>query len=550
MKKIKLTESQIKMIQEHEKSLGKKKVLKITKEHYDALFSTLNESSEVTNNFKKYGKDLGVKYESHPAEGSYKPQSEEENEKTHTSFNESISESIIDVISTEEFKDLLTNAIRDLHNNPSQKGLDPMWVKLGLNWGDFIKLLESFGIVTVSMIGGSKVIKLIKDNDLKPKLSELGSEMLKAIKGEAKKGLKYVGRHIWNMLAKTKRYDMKNNGAVIQDEGLTEWGDGGYPAGAEYDPNAPWNQNDDDYEYEEEPEYIKAEKIIFEPLYFVGSVQDDIMIFGHDSKLFIFGGAYYDNIEQLENYCDISNHEIDGECISNFVNDTYAKGGFKVGVGDGDINNYLRTNVLTVINDKVKEDILKYYGDDETLVNILNGVSENTTTASVGGAYVTPKIWANSKKDMKFAKDPMIKGGKILKEPLSEIDKVKLERFVVEMDMYIHATDKEHAIIEANKIAALINKKYDAHARPTNIMSKNFGSGKLAESIEERTGQVTFDDCVKLDNNKEAQNGGCSVGAVDNVVKVDETVLETVAKQTGKSISEVRDIILKHKTKK
>ena len=31
---------------------------------------------------------------------------------------------------------------------------------------------------------------------------------------------------------------------------------------------------------------------------------------------------------------------------------------------------------------------------------------------------------------------------------------------------------------------------------------------------------VDFDDCTKLNNNKEAQKGKCSVGAVDNVVKL------------------------------
>jgi hypothetical protein len=31
---------------------------------------------------------------------------------------------------------------------------------------------------------------------------------------------------------------------------------------------------------------------------------------------------------------------------------------------------------------------------------------------------------------------------------------------------------------------------------------------------------VEFDDCTKLNNNKKAQEGKCSVGAVDNVVKL------------------------------
>lgn len=63
---------------------------------------------------------------------------------------------------------------------------------------------------------------------------------------------------------------------------------------------------------------------------------------------------------------------------------------------------------------------------------------------------------------------------------------------------------------------------------------------------------VEFDDCTKYNNNKKAQNGGCSVGAVDNVVKTkssknsvisDASIYEEVAKATGKSIEEVKSII-------
>lgn len=517
MKKIKLTESQIKMIQEHEKSLGKKKVLKITKEHYDALFSTLNESSEVTNNFKKYGKDLGVKYESHPAEGSYKPQSEEENEKTHTSFNESISEDISSMLDLTTFTSEFISAIKQFISDPSQEGLSPFWLKIGVTWGDLKALLIYFGIMTTTVIGGNEVLVRVKSKE------------------KVLKGIRFLGRHLWNMLAKKKRYDMKNNGAIIQDEGLTEWGDGGYPAGAEYDSNAPFNQNDDE-----------VEPLENETPFDLITYNDSIAILKKykEPLFFIF------DIEGETKYWD-TNSDDD---ITNHINELYAS---------GDLMDYMEPLTLDGIAQIESKFQLNIYFKKklEKIKQILmdnGGVGENTTTASVGGAYVTPKIWANSKKDMKFAKDPMIKGGKILKQDVSEIEGVKYKRFVGEMDMYLNASSLEDAEKMGERIAKLLNRKFEtdkdgkfsgSYARFTNIKELNFGQRNIGESIEERTGQVTFDDCVKLDNNKEAQNGGCSVGAVDNVVKVDETVLETVAKQTGKSISEVRDIILKHKTK-
>lgn len=73
---------------------------------------------------------------------------------------------------------------------------------------------------------------------------------------------------------------------------------------------------------------------------------------------------------------------------------------------------------------------------------------------------------------------------------------------------------------------------------------------------------VEFDDCTKLNNNKKAQKGGCSTGAVDNVVKQRKTksnvnapslsenqIYETIAKKTGKTIEEVKRIIETKKNK-
>ncbi len=499
MSKIKLTESQIKMIQEYEKSLGKKKVLKITKEHYDALFSNINESSEVTKNFKKYGKDLGVKYESHPAEGSYIPQSEKENEKTHASFNESISEDISSILDLSSFTAEFIAAVKQFIADPSQEGLSPFWIKMGVTWGDLKGLMLYFGIMTTTVMGGNEVLVRVKAKD------------------KVLKGIKFLGRHLWNMMAKKKRYDMSNKGAVIQDEGLSER-DGDYPLGADNDPRAPWNQEDSDERVENETGYdlityndnIAILKRFKNKMFYLLNIDNEII--DDDDDL-------YRLMNHLDN-SDLLNSELqplDLDLINNIENSF-------------ELNSYFKGKL-----EKIKSILMSD-----------TGMEENTTTASVGGSYVTPKIWAKSKSDMKFGKDPMIKGGKMLNDPLVE-DKFSKTRYVVELDMYIFADNDKEAMVIGNQIEKIINKKFDASARVTNVVPKKFG--QIGENIDERTGQVSFDDCVKLDNNKVAQNGGCSVGAVDNVVKVDETVLESVAKQTGKTISEVREIILKHKTK-
>jgi hypothetical protein len=63
---------------------------------------------------------------------------------------------------------------------------------------------------------------------------------------------------------------------------------------------------------------------------------------------------------------------------------------------------------------------------------------------------------------------------------------------------------------------------------------------------------VEFDDCVRPGHNDVNIDGGCSVGAVDNVVKTkgsknsvisDSSIYEQVANETGKTVEEVKVII-------
>lgn len=68
-----------------------------------------------------------------------------------------------------------------------------------------------------------------------------------------------------------------------------------------------------------------------------------------------------------------------------------------------------------------------------------------------------------------------------------------------------------------------LNRKYDGNATIKSLIKNNYGemSGSIGEQVTDGlVATVEFDDCTKLNNNKEAQNGGCSVGAVDNVVKI------------------------------
>jgi hypothetical protein len=342
-KRIKLTETQVEMLRKHD-AIKPNKVIKISEEQYNRLFKPINEG---------------------------------------------ISEDVDTLISTAEFLTHFKELVKHIMTNPSQKGLDPFWVKLGVTWGDIITLFSSMGLITATGLGADAVIKLAPKKEFFLKLRNGGLKRL------------------YNILVE-KRYDMKNGGKVITKDEPT-------------------------------PDVVE------------------------------------------------------------------------------------------------------------------NDLAEETTTASVGGSYEQPAFLAKDKNNARFSKKPAFEKGKILKNNITELDKLSLSRFVVEMDMYVHASDEKQAYVEANNIARAINKKYDASARVTKLKEMAFGSTStesvVKEGLEDNLIGVEFDDCTKLNNNKEAQEGKCSQGAVDNVVKLKENLYLEVANKTGKTIEEVKTIIERNSNK-
>ena len=89
------------------------------------------------------------------------------------------------------------------------------------------------------------------------------------------------------------------------------------------------------------------------------------------------------------------------------------------------------------------------------------------------------------------------------------------------------------------------------------FLAKNKNNWAAAHKTQYPNGEmVHFNPCTKLNNNKVAQGGGCSQGSIDNVVTTNKTknsvisknsVYETIAKKTGKSISEIKKIITRKK---
>lgn len=120
-----------------------------------------------------------------------------------------------------------------------------------------------------------------------------------------------------------------------------------------------------------------------------------------------------------------------------------------------------------------------------------NGLCDNfklkSTNEMSSGAYDVP-FGGASKDGNKVKTEPMIKGGKVLTKEsfIKGLSKLKVKL-------------TEHQLNVIKKVYKVIISEND-------VLPNSDG------------GFVKIDDCTKLNNNKEAQNGGCSIGAVDNVV--------------------------------
>lgn len=513
MKKIRITNSQLKKIQESEKD--KIHTIKITESQLSRIKERIKAGElekNIDNNFKK-----------------------------EKALNESI-----------EFVDFgreVMQAINDIFNNPSQDGLSPFWVKLGVTKGELAQLIIGGGLVyTTTLLSGEVVYKI------------------------ARKGLINALKRLYNVII-GRRYDMYNKGKVINKD--LEENDGGYPAGAEFDSNAPWNKKEES-------------RTNYNLPYDLVTFADGWAIFEKDNKFYVADYNYklYNTYEEIL--------EMFGEMYSKIkTNGKWEEEDIFQGplINDEESIEFLETEILYLKKKGYDEKVISEF---ENVLERLKMANETTTTGSVGGSYETPFFLSKNPKKGRFFDEPMLKGGSMVKTKISEDEKYRLERFAVEMDMYIYAKDIIEAQKVTNQITKSINKKYDADARVTNLKAKSFGSVSekseikdiaenyykifteqrdtffggdltkildlverdlsnlsnildesitndikenlisllhesknpelinIASSIDEDYGKVTFDDCVKLNNNKEAQNGGCSTGAVDGVVNVEK----------------------------
>ena len=277
------------------------------------------------------------------------------------------------------------------------------------------------------------------------------------------------------------------------------------PLGSDFDPNNPDNRPQTKSSIANEPSNKDFELIYnnLEISILKNNTNYDIFVFNHanmdkrDFEEYAERNGFIDADGDMEYYDD---WELDDDAIERYFNDIVNTTNVGEGLDAFESGKY----DIVKIDNPLKNDLLSIYDKDKKLVKALSSINETSTAGSVGGSYVT---------------------GAFL-EPMKEDDVIK--RKITETD-----TNSVGNIGYDNPGFAGISRNGD--------FPKNRKKTKAEEKTQSAGGSfVEFDDCTKLNNNKKAQNGGCSTGAVDNVVKQKKTSSSINAPSLGKGISEGR----------
>jgi hypothetical protein len=266
------------------------------------------------------------------------------------------------------------------------------------------------------------------------------------------------------------------------------------PLGSDFDPNNPLNRPDPISSIGNKPDNKNYELVYNNTEFSIlkSKTSDDMFAFNHaninknDFEDYAEKQGFIDADGDMEYYDD---WEVDNSAIQRYFNDVMASSN----VGEGADAFMSGEYDIVKIDGSLKNELLGLYDKDKKLVSVLNTVSESTTAGSVGGSFVAP-----------MSVGPISKG-----MPIDD-DKLNV-KVVYEMDT-----------ADAGNIG------YDNPGFVGISRDGNFPKNRKKTKAEEKTqwaggSFVDIDDCTKLNNNKKAQNGGCSTGAVNNVVKQRKT---------------------------
>ena len=399
-----------------------------------------------------------------------------------------------DILSPETHQQI-HNIIQYIWNNPSQKGLDAFFIRNGINWGDIATYLTSVGVLDDLSDGNYKI-----KNFFNKKFSKNEKVKAEEKQKEIEKIVNFIEKDKNSPWSQETTYQKKQK---MQAKPDSEW---------KATPK-PFNPNRFSTGLEEDKFDNKVPKTPnkYKPIY----MNYDILLVQGPDGMYVF---YYENINRE----DMPNpeYQLDMDDVAEYLNthSSELKTGEGVEAWEGGEAQLIK------LDNELKTLLLTLYSKDNGLASALQNLSEMTSAASVGGSFVGPAGGGYSDGAISPGNTP----AKQLNSIINDEDKI-----------YGGKIEEEAAVNNFSYVQPAIWAKDKA----------NWAGDKRTQYPK---GQfVTFDPCTKLNNNKEAQKGKCSQGAVDNVVKLRTTkdsviskdIYAEVAKKTGKTVEEVKKII-------
>lgn len=482
-------------------------------------------------------------------------------------FNISNSEEVItEGIAMEliEFAQHLLTTLKDILTDPSSSGLDPIWGKLGINRGQLLSLLMDFGIISYS---GYKFIVITKN--LSNKVKRLYHKIMDDTPIEP------------NATPKVPKDSFKESEIFLGDDMEIDE-DSNYPEGANFDSRAPWRDNSD-----------KTSPKSIEGNYSVIYINNEYSILTDNAGNFYYFYYYLIDKKDFAQYSEVPRHylgkdengepsfdyedfEITSEAIESYINDNINN----ISKGEG-IDAYEAGDELVLIDQELAYQLIEDSKHDQNLINILKSLLKSPK-GYVGEIRITKGMIL--KEDLNFTK-LMDKKGRIRKllkkdaeyKPAETEKKCANCRFfnskkktcdvirgLVDENMVCNYYDAKPSTNETTVAGASADGGSSGPYVTPMAWAKDkknwrFGqkamypSGQIVQT-ESKTIKLTkeqfkllkenfdktqwpkgefveFDDCVYYNNNKEAQNGGCSQGAVDNVLKTSTTKDSVISKK-------------------
>ena len=421
-----------------------------------------------------------------------------------------------------------------VYNNPSQRGLSTFYLQNGINWGDIAAYLTSVGILGLAANGAYRIINIFKKSykSEEEKIADLPNIADKAIEKIKQNPEKIIQIHNNNSSDDETTYQWKQRMQAKPDSGFKAepkpFNPNRFKPGLEETEEDEYT-HDKDYYHDKETQYTSKAPKVFKG---IGMGRELAILNGPDGN-YIFDYSNFGR-DDLPN----ANYELELEDIVDFVNDNYKNSGV-IRMGGG-LQSFETGDDLVKLDDELKAELSALYSKDVKFIALLNRLDEYTVAANAPG-FVGPLDGAPANRNITRGYTPAKEINRIINN---------------EDEMYGTPIKEDTATIgvAADGSPTTPSGPYTG----AKFLAKDEANFAASKRTQYPNGEmVKFDPCTRLNNNKKAQNGGCSQGAADSVVKtyktkdsvISKNIYETIAKKTGKTVAEVKKIIESRKGK-